>query len=146
MAEVDGWWRAVAEWLLRAPVTRDDERALFAVLRLCGAEDEARRRAMPLLTTPESHALSYWRQYFLAPHGTFEVGQAWWSGRDDEGFWSAFEDAAVARRSESADEIRRQVRSRGGRAVVEDCLRMWPLLADSPQRLARKALKERVLG
>lgn len=145
MTELDLWWRSVAEYLLKAPVTRHDERALFAVLRLCGAEDSSRRTAMPLFTTPEAHACSYFRQYFLAPRDRV-VAEPWWLGSDDEAFWAAFEHAAVAERVESAEEIRRQLRSKGGRAVAEDCREMWPLLADSPDRLARKMVRIRFLG
>lgn len=147
MTELDLWWRSVAEHLLKAPVTRHDELVLFAVLRLTGSDDPVRRRAgLHLVTTPEAHALSYWRQYLIGPGVRPAAEQPWWAGSTEEEFWASLEAAAVMQRQASTEEIRRQLRSKGGRAVAEDCREMWPLLADSPTRLARKMVRSRFLG
>lgn len=146
MDELTLWWRAVKAWLAAAPVTRNDEQALAEVLLLAGLSDRSRHALLPRLTEAEEYARSCWRLAILAPRLRTEAGETWWLGGEDESFWSTFEEAAVAKRPESADEIRRQLRSRGGRAVAEDCRSMWPLLADSPERLANKMIRERVLG
>ncbi len=143
----DQWWRQVAAFLLAAPVTRGDERPLFAVLGLCGFDDPARRRSgVHVVATPQSHALTYHRQYFVGPAVLPESPQAWWVGTADEGFWAAVESAAVAQRRASAEEMRRQLRSKGGRVVVQDCREMWPHLALSPELLAARMLREGWIG
>lgn len=67
-------------------------------------------------------------------------------GSADEDFWAAVEEALVAQRRESAAELRRQLRSKGGRAVALDCRSMWPHFAESPELLAARTLQERWLG
>lgn len=147
MPELDPWWRDVAAFLAAAPVTRHDELVLFAVLRLTGCDDPVRRRAgLHLVTTPEAHALSYWRQYLIGPGVRPASEQPWWLGSPEEGFWSALEAAAVAQRRESAEEIRRQLRCKGGRLVAGDCREMWPHFAQAPELLAAQMLKGRWVG
>jgi hypothetical protein len=144
---VDQWWRDVASFLMAAPVTRGDERSLFAVLGLAGFDDPIRHRSgLHMVTTPIRHALGYHRQYFIGPAVFPASPEAWWMGNADEHFWVSVEESLVAQRRESAAELRRQLRSKGGRAVALDCRSMWPHFAESPELLAARMLRERWLG